>query len=212
MAKISKPKFGKRNLVYGVGINDFPTPVYVNGKHIPEYTAWKSMLRRCYDPKLQARNLTYIGCTVAPVWHYFTAFYNWLHENGWRQGLHVDKDILVESNKIYSPETCCLVPQAINSLLLDRAAARGAYPQGVYLDKRRKKFQARVNFNSKRKHIGVFNTVEAAEAAYLFHKSEIIKQTVDQHDLPDNVAEALYKRANELLTRSINITLKLRAA
>ena len=34
----------------------------------------------------------------------------WKIENRWA----VDKDIIVKGNKIYSPDTCCLVPNYIN--------------------------------------------------------------------------------------------------
>jgi hypothetical protein len=212
MIKINKPNFRNRNLVYGVGINDWPTSTKINGKAMPEYDAWHSMLERCYSPKYPAKRPTYIGCTVDPVWHRFTVFYNWLHDNSFEKGLHLDKDILVEGNKVYSPETCCLVPIAINLLLNDHGAARGDYPQGVTWDKLGKKFKAQVTFNNKKKHIGYFTTVEEAESAYLKVKAKVIKETVDQHALPADVIEALYKRANELLTRSINITLTMRAA
>ena len=31
--------------------------------------------------------------------------------------LEIDKDLLYEGNKIYSPETCCLIPKEINTTL-----------------------------------------------------------------------------------------------
>lgn len=62
-------KLHKRNkLLYGVGINDsdYNTQSYVDGKQIicKYYSTWRDMLKRCYDPKTQARYLTYIGCAV----------------------------------------------------------------------------------------------------------------------------------------------------
>lgn len=40
---------------------------------------------------------------------------NWKpHMEGW----HLDKDILLKGNKVYSPETCAFVPAKINSLLI----------------------------------------------------------------------------------------------
>lgn len=43
---------------------------------------------------------------------------------------HLDKDILVAGNKIYSPETCLFVPNRINSLLI-RGVKTGPLPLGV---------------------------------------------------------------------------------
>ena len=43
----------------------------------------------------------------------------------------LDKDLLIYQNKIYSPETCVLVPTYINSFMTKRQNARGLYPLGV---------------------------------------------------------------------------------
>ena len=68
-----------KKLVYGVGINDadyvvkkFETIGYVNGKIkrklvwiCPYYSAWTSMLVRCYSTKYQDRCPTYKGCSAS---------------------------------------------------------------------------------------------------------------------------------------------------
>ena len=42
--------------------------------------------------------------------------------NGYKEGYSLDKDILVKGNKIYSPETCCFVPQDVNILFTKRTS------------------------------------------------------------------------------------------
>ena len=109
-------KIGK--LVYGVGINDAEYVVVkreevgnVDGKRkrktvwrCPFYKTWSSMLRRCYSTKYQERCPTYMGCSVSEEWHTFSVFRNWMESQDW-QDTQLDKDLLVEGNKVYSPET-----------------------------------------------------------------------------------------------------------
>ena len=43
-------------------------------------------------------------------------------------GKHLDKDLLVCNNKVYSPETCVFVPREINQFLTKSNNSRGKYP------------------------------------------------------------------------------------
>lgn len=91
------------------------------------------MLTRCYNHKSLKKNPSYIGCSVCDEWLTYSNFKRWYEDpiNGYREGYHLDKDILVKGNKVYSPETCCFVPHSINCLLLTRQRKRGALPIGV---------------------------------------------------------------------------------
>jgi hypothetical protein len=193
-----KPHLKQRKPVYGVGINDFETSTRIDGKPMPEYNAWKDMLKRCYDLKFQASNPTYIGCSVSNEWHSFTVFYNWLHANSYKAGLQLDKDIIVPGNKIYSPETCCLVPPSINSLLLNNMAARGNHPQGVCWHKPNKKFMADLRVNGRKKHLGCFTSVIDAERAYLTAKAAYIRSQALSFNLPVKVINALFRTAADM--------------
>lgn len=82
------------------------------------YTNWAHMIERCYDPKFLNANPTYRNTVVCDEWLNFQNFAAWYHENyytieGCRMSL--DKDILVKGNKVYSPQTCVIVPDFINS-------------------------------------------------------------------------------------------------
>lgn len=104
------------------------------GKRTKEYSTWQGMLQRCYDEKFNNRHISYKKCEVCEEWHCFQNFAEWFYEN-YRpeimQGWQLDKDILVKGNKIYSPETCCFLPQRINKLLTKNNRVRGEYPIGV---------------------------------------------------------------------------------
>jgi len=173
-----------RKLVCGVGINDAPYQVHFKDKDgkqtmCPFYSTWKAMLKRCYDPKIHNKQPTYIDCPVAKEWHSFNTFRKWMITQNWR-GNCLDKDILIPGNKLYSSDLCCFVDNALNSLLLDRGAARGQYKIGVCFNKKAKKFQAYCNKgHGKKIHLGLFNTENEAYKAYVKCKVNIIKQAAN---------------------------------
>jgi len=81
----------------------------------PAYVAWTHMLERCYSADYQLTRPTYIGCTVCDGWHNFNTFSTWFNEY-YFDGAVLDKDIIVDGNKIYSPENCKLVTLADNNI------------------------------------------------------------------------------------------------
>jgi hypothetical protein len=85
------------------------------------YQRWNGIIQRCYNSNTSNyKNYGEIGIIVAPEWHNFSNFKEWFLDNYWNIGtdekLVVDKDILVPNNKIYSSETCLLVPISFNSM------------------------------------------------------------------------------------------------
>ena len=197
-------KLRKRNkLVCGVGVNDadyVTQPRDKNGKQrtCPFYKAWCSMLQRAYSPKFHAFCPTYIGVTVCEEWHSFMAFRAWVQTQDW-EGKQLDKDILHPGNKVYSPENCIFVTPQINNLLIDGAAARGAYPIGVSWNKRDKKFQAKLNINGKLKHLGLFTDPHEAHLAWRKAKYDYVRAHAKQQtDL--RLSRALYLNADMILS------------
>lgn len=180
--------YRKSKLVHGVGVNDADhavQPVGPDGKQrrCPYYKIWSDMLRRAYCQKYHATHPTYIGVTVCEEWHSFMAFRAWMMTQDW-EGKQLDKDIIVPGNKVYSPATCAFVSQEINSLLNERAAARGEFPVGVNLKKSKGRFQARVSENGKRRHLGSFTTPEAAHRAWRKEKVRIVRHAARECDDP----------------------------
>lgn len=151
-------------------------------KYIKEYYLWRSMLRRCYDEKYVEKKHTYKGCTVSENFKSFKYFKEWCNKQiGFAskddkgKPFALDKDILVKGNKVYSEDTCCFVPCEINIIFTDRSATKGEYPVGVYYNKSRKKYVARVSKRGCLKHIGIFTSVEEAVSAYNKEKESHIK-------------------------------------
>lgn len=91
-----------KKLVCGVGVNDASYAVnpLINGKQVMcwIYKKWKSMIHRCYDSKIQARQPAYIGCSVCEEWLTFSNFKLWMEAQDW-QGKELDKDILTAGSK-----------------------------------------------------------------------------------------------------------------
>jgi len=126
---------------------------------------WHNMTQRCKTGgACQRTRPTYIGCSH--TWTSRHEFIEWAKKQvGYGTGA-LDKDILLKGNKVYCPELCVFVPQAVNSLLIKSNAARGEWPIGVSWNKDREKFAAYLRVNDKNRYLGYFNTPEAAFAAY----------------------------------------------
>ena len=140
------------------------------------------MLERCYDKKFQEKNPAYLGCTVCKEWLTFNNFKTWVKAQYW-QGMHLDKDIKVIGNKIYSPSTCLLVTHRINNLLTDNKSKRGGYPQGVSLNKASGKYEAQCRVDGKQNNLGCFITPEEASNVYKEFKHKVITKAAG---LPEN--------------------------
>lgn len=156
----------KNKLFCGIGVNDANYALTkrecVNGKVnifwvCPFYRAWASMLKRCYSEKQLQRNPTYKDCTVCDEWLTFSNFKAWMEKQDW-QGKELDKDLLFEGNKIYSPDTCIFVSHQLNKFTTDHNAARGEYLLGVNWLKKNNKFVARCSnpFTGEREYLGLF--------------------------------------------------------
>lgn len=200
-------KLGAPKLVHGVGINDADYVVQrretieVNGVRkqrlvweCPYYRVWVSMLVRCYSDKYQERYPTYKGCTVSEEWKRFSNFRSWMVEQDW-EDKQLDKDLLIEGNKVYSVDTCVFVTKVVNTFTVDSGAARGEWMIGVCWYKRTNKFMSQCSnpFTKKKEHLGYFTCEQEAHKEWLKRKLELAKELAEiQTD--ERVAEALINR------------------
>lgn len=202
-----KPKTKK--LVCGIGINNADYVVmkhgaiwHMDGKRnqtwvCPYYRAWKDMLVRCYSAKYQESKPTYAGCTVSEDWLTFSNFKAWMEKQDW-EGKHLDKDLLLEGNKVYSADTCVFVTQTVNSFTTDSGAARGGWLIGVNLHKPTGKFLSRCRnpFTKKSDHLGLFTCEQEAHKAWLKRKLELAHELAAiQTD--QRIAKALIDRYSQ---------------
>ena len=92
-------------MVIGVGyMGDGTHKPTLNGKHTKPYKTWVGMIERCYCTKRLLRFPTYSDCTVCDEWHNFQNFAIWFDDN-YIEGYHLDKDVKIKGNRVYSPDT-----------------------------------------------------------------------------------------------------------
>ena len=176
-----------KKLICGVGFNDIDHTSY----NCLYYTKWHGMIRRCYSKESETKNPTYKDCYVCDEWLTFSNFKSWMEQQDY-DGKHLDKDLLVCNNKVYSPETCCFVTKEVNSFLTKRQNHRGNYPIGV--NKHYSGFYyARISSkNRTMKHLGSFNNPLKAHRAWQLSKIKRTKELIETQT--DNlIVEGLYR-------------------
>ena len=179
--KNGKVKDPYSSSVYGVGILGTKYPSRECDRNTKEYTLWRNMLRRCYSDDFKKKNPTYIDCEVSNKFKNYEYFYEWCHKQigfgneGGENPFHLDKDLLIKGNKVYSEDTCVFIPREINQLLTKSTASRGENLIGVTLEKSSGKFISQISINSRNVKIGRFKTEIEAFNAYKVAKENVLR-------------------------------------
>ena len=201
-------------IVYERGIIGCKYPMTINGNNTKEYNTWSNMLERCYSKEFKKDKPTYEDACCCDEWLYYPNFYEWLHSqenfDKWisLRFSSLDKDILVKGNKLYSPNTCCLVPHYVNTLFVKKDANRGEFPIGVYYDKKNKLFRSHVSkLNdeniSKQEDLGSYHTPTEAFLAYKKEKEAYIKKIAQEEYDEGNITKQCY---NAMMKYEVEIT------
>lgn len=183
---------------FGIGISG--RQIKFNDKSLPnkEYRTWFNVLQRCYDKDFKDKHPTYMNATCCEEWLLYDNFYEWIHSqdnfNQWSilKRSSIDKDILVKGNKIYSPDTCCLVTDRVNILFTKRDSERGDCPIGV--SKHNNKFRAQFTMNGK--HISFPVRDNPSDCFYLDYKpfkENLIKQVAEEELKNGNITKVCYE-------------------
>lgn len=186
--------------VYGIGY--LGEGEYNKKNSLLIYTEWQEMLKRCYDPYFINKQLTYKDCYVEKDLHCFQNFVKWWKDNEYKcngEKLHLDKDILVKGNKIYSKERMMLVPQRINNLFTKRQNYRGELPIGCTF-RPNKKIQASCDNGNTKVYLGVFDDKRSAWLMYKINKELVIQSVADEYKdlIPKKLYDALYEYKVEI--------------
>ena len=171
--------------VYNVGVFDIQESK--NETKTQEYSLWSGVLERCYS-KINSKYLkTYKDCEASECFKYYSKFKKWCNtqvgfnsKDDKGNSFHLDKDILIKGNKLYSEDTCCFVPQEINGLFTNSKAKRGDNPIGVHQKNRNEKFGATCLIYGHRKFLGYYNTPEEAFVVYKREKEKHIKEVANK--------------------------------
>lgn len=128
------------------------------------------------------------------------SFYEWVNDGNFYEidgepTVHLDKDILVKGNMIYSPDTCIFAPASINELFGGSSNKQNnGLPKGV--KKVGDKYKPQL-----KGYREVFDTVQDAWEVYREHLQAKIIVTADKY-----VGKIPYKLYQAMLNWKIDIT------
>src|SRR5699024_522525 len=88
----------------------------------------------------------------------------------------LDKDLLIPNNKVYSPESCVLVPQELNKILINCGKKGDGLPRGVAFHKANKRYEVRLRKNDHRCYLGSFDCPDEAYQVYKEAKESYVKE------------------------------------
>lgn len=142
----------------------------------PAYSRWLGMFIRCYRKKIKPSDSSYIDCYVAPEWHNYQVFAKWYYgQPNYNAGYHLDKDLLKQGNRVYSPEFCCLIPAELNAMIVKPALSKSGLPTGVNKTKNGR-FRVRLSEDGRSKFLGSFDTIDEAKDAYVAAKESYVRK------------------------------------
>lgn len=155
---------------HGVGRH----PVSENGRKTDAYVRWQAMLNRVYSKIRRKSSICYLNVSVSPEWFNFQNFANWYSLNLPEMGRHtacVDKDIFGYRERIYSENTCAIVPLPVNMAI--------QLGKSCYFCKRRNKWVAslteQIDGKPFHRSLGYFINESDAVVAYCKAKDEYVK-------------------------------------
>lgn len=196
----------KKRLMYGVGLNDadYPTQTFytevVDGKSVirttdvcPYFERWRGMLYRCYNEKRLKKHATYTDVTVCKEWLTFSNFRAWMEQQDW-EGKHLDKDLLVEGNRVYGPEFCCFISNRLNSFIMYKDTKDGKLVGGSLRCNGRWFGTVSNPFTGKYEVTGTWDTLEIAHNEWRKRKTKMIDMFVEL----ENISKEIETRLREM--------------
>lgn len=155
------------------------------------------MINRCYGESFQKKHPSYFDCEVCEEWLIFSNFKAWMEKQNW-EGKHLDKDLLVDGNKLYSPETCVFISSNLNNFLTDSFATRGDCLIGVSHIPKVAKYRAtcRNPFTLKSESLGSFENETDAHVAWKTRK-HFFAESLASFETDQRVVTALLTRYKE---------------
>lgn len=178
MKNLGKPNYKAKHLVLGRGINDLNICVLGNKC----YEIWHSILQRTVNEKHKSSHKAYKDASICDEWLLLSNFKKWFDVH-YVEGFCIDKDILGLNSKVYSPDTCCMIPNEINASIT-REKFKRELPMGVM--KYKDKFKAVCRL----KWLGIFDTAEDAHNAYLKEKKNRIIEMANKWK--DKIEQRVY--------------------
>ena len=178
-----------QKMICGIALNDIGKPKDKIGKKA--LFTWYCMIKRCYD-KNHINYKYYKDCDVCKDWLVFSNFLEWFREN-YIENYHLDKDILSKDKKIYSPETCCFIPQALNKLLVFHTNKKKnrKLPIGVGFDKQVNKYIGFGVYKERKLFLNVKDAYNYYKQNKEYHIKELARYYFENNKIPKRVFDAL---------------------
>lgn len=174
-----------------------------------DYDEWLRILKYCHDTAFQQKNPIFVGCEVDERWRTYSDFSRWwtcYHplpfagdptEAEQKEPIRyvVDKDLLFDGNKLYGPDTCCLLPREMSYFFTDGKV--NADQECVRFDKNKQAFVAVVRVRGKQRFVRSFDNRKDALGAWEYAKGLLAKKLLAKHrsDLPESVANRFREKA-----------------
>ena len=190
VGEIRYNSFGTPMKIIGYEKMDKITIEFLDLHKFQKITTYSNLIDRCYNEEVRSKYAAYSDCIICDSWQCYQVFRKWYDDNFYNVGterMHIDKDILYKNNRVYSPETCILVPQRINMLFMHKPNKYNL-PNGVKPSSNGK-YEAKYNG----KYLGVFGSVEEAAIAHNKEKKKVIIQIANEYkdQIPVRVYDAL---------------------
>ena len=181
--------------IRGRGVNDAPyiTTSTEHGR-CPYYAKWLNMFTRCYSKAYKSHFPTYNGCEVSEEWYSFMAFREWMEDQDW-EGKQLDKDIISNNGKLYSPDNCAFVTLRTNSFILDGVGRSLDGFVGCHWVPRHNRYYVQIGnpFTGKTENLGFADSKEEGHALWKIRKHEI-SCLLAEEESDSRVVEALRTR------------------
>lgn len=154
------------------------------------YFIWKNMERRCYYPDCSYySDYGGKGITVSESFKNYANFENWYKEHDIGiPNLEIDKDVKsIGRSKVYSPETCILIPSAINTFISTLGKMKG-------IEERRNLNCITYCVHYRRKYKKVNKNFKVLKEAQKFKRNldiNYLELLLTQYNLADEIKQAL---------------------
>lgn len=173
--------------------------IYNTSTNLKEYYIWKNIFNRCFNLNyITTQNQIYKTVDIIDEWCNFQNFCQWYLDNSkWNifgYDLEIDKDILVNINhletKIYSPETCLLIPSELNCYLICDSPYSSIR---IFKNKNNYSYQAMIVLleGEKKRIYKSFSTFKEAKIYYAQEKYKDWIKLINKFELPNNLREIL---------------------
>jgi hypothetical protein len=132
--------------------------------HKKLHDVWNAIKYRCNNKNSEAYyRYGERGIEICEEWMNFDNFYDWCMNNGWIEGLEIDR---INPHGNYEPSNCRLVTRKQNCYNKSKIKKCSSKYKGVSWNKRLNKWRAKITKDGKNTNIGLFSHESEAALAY----------------------------------------------